>query len=223
MYLSGFKKDGIAITAREIQTDDGALTWILARNGVPLSSAEIESQKQSFNSLVSNSSSLDANRTAMRKDDARINELLTDLPEAVQFTCMTQEGHIATAYFQPKPGQSSFDVLKRALGGMSGSIQLDLGEMRLLAVNGSEQSDVSILLGIGQIQKGSSVSVARSEVSSGIWETTSVSMHIKGRVFLFKMIAQDTEESLSNFVRVPNGLTARAALPYIEGAAPQSK
>jgi hypothetical protein len=223
MYIDESMKQGAKIVARKIQTDDGLLTWVLSRNGVPLSPDEIDAQKETLRGLVSDPSLLDTNRNAMRKDYARINQLLADLPGAVQFTCMVQDGHTADVYFQPKDGVSSFDVLKRLIAGMSGSLHLDLSNMRLLAVKGSAQSDISILLGIGQIHQGSSVNLVRTEVSPGIWETTSVSMHIKGRVFLFKTIAQDTDESLSNFVRVPPGLAASAALPYIEAGSPPSQ
>src|ERR1035438_794151 len=71
MYLAGYKKDGVQIVARKIQTDDGILTWVLSRNQEPLSPAEIETQLRHLDDLASDSSFLDTNRKAMRDDALR--------------------------------------------------------------------------------------------------------------------------------------------------------
>ena len=216
MYLARYKKHGIRIEARKIQTDDGLLTWILSRDEVPLSPPEIQAQRQRMNELVSDASFLDANRKAMHEDAVRINTLLADLPGSVQFDCLTKSGATVTVHFGPKTGYSPWSIEKRILAGMSGTLQIDLNEMRLLTASGKEQSDISMFLGAGRIYKGSSVSFTRTQVAPGIWETSQASTHIKGQIFFLKSIAQDSDESIVDYAAVPSGLSARAALPYLE-------
>ena len=154
MYVAEYKENGIRIKARKIQTDDGIFTWLISKDGVSLSPADIEKQEVSLKDQASNPSFLGSNRRAMRNDDARINTLLADLPDSVQFGCLTQSGATATVHFAPKSGCNPFNVLKCIVAGMSGSLRLDLKDMRLLAASGSEKRDLSILLGIGRIYKG---------------------------------------------------------------------
>ncbi|HZP04603.1 MAG TPA: hypothetical protein VFB43_06860 [Terracidiphilus sp.] len=131
MYLASYVEGGVRITARRIQTEDGILTWVLSRDGRLLSQTEIEKQRQHLNDLLSDQSFLDANRKAMRDDAVHINTLFADLPQSVQFDCPIQNGSVSTIHFEPKPGYSPWNVEKRIIAGMSGTIQVDLKQMRM--------------------------------------------------------------------------------------------
>jgi hypothetical protein len=177
---------------------------------------ENASQRSSLNKLISSPDLLALNRKAMRDDAARINALLADLPTSVQFGCLTRSGGTASVQFEPKPGYSPSKVEERVIAGMSGTIELNLNEMRLISADGAMRSDLSLFFGIGRIYKGSSVSLKRAKTMTGAWETTSVSTHINGLVFFLKTIAQNRDESRLDYCPVPKGLQARDALPYLD-------
>jgi hypothetical protein len=216
MYIARYSEDGVRIEARKIQTDDGILTWVLTRNGVPLSPAELGEQKEHLNNLIADSSFLATNRKAMLDDNARINTLLADLPQSVQFECLTKKTGTTTIRFKPLSGASTLNLEKRILSGMGGELQLDLNQMRLLSASGSELDDVALFFGIARVYKGSSVSLTRAQVAPGVWEATQVSTHIKGHVFFLKTIAQDRDESRAEYKPVPSGLSAHDAIRFLE-------
>jgi hypothetical protein len=216
MYTATYTKDGVRYVARKIETDDGILASVISRDGTLLSNSEKASQQSSIRSLVANPDFLQHNRKAMTDDDAKINALLAALPTSIQFDCLVQSGELATVDFHPKDGYSPWGVEERIIAGMSGTLQLDLNEMRLRAASGATQTDLSLLLGLGRIYKGSSVSLRRTRVATGTWETTSVSTHIKGQLFFLKTIGQDDDESRSDYCPVPKGLSAQDALPYLD-------
>lgn len=216
MYTATYYKGGVQYLARKIETDDGILTSVISRDGTLLSNSEKASQQSSIRSLVADPDFLGRNRKAMTDDDAKINALLAALPTSIEFECLVQNGETGTVDFHPKAGYSPWGVEERIIAGMSGTLQLDLNEMRLSGASGATQTDLSLLLGFGRIYKGSSVSLRRTRVATGKWETTSVSTHIKGQLLFLKTIAQDDDESRSDYCPVPKGLSARDALPYLD-------
>jgi len=216
MYIARYSENGVRIEARKIQTDDGILTWVLSRDGTPLSQAEVEQQKKHLDDLISDPSFLAANRKAMLDDNTRINTLLADLPQSVQLECPAQGAGVATIHFKPLDNTSSLSLEKRILSGMSGNLQLDLEDMRLVSANGSEQHDVSLFLGIARVSKGSSISLTRAQVAPGVWEASLISTHIRGHILFLKTIAQDREEARTEYKRVPSRLSARDAIRFLE-------
>jgi hypothetical protein len=216
MYVARYSENGVPVEAREIQTNDGILTWVFSRNGAPLPPNEIEERKKKLNDLISNSSRLAANRNAMLDDDALINRVLGDLPQSVQFECPVQNAGVTTIRFKPLASPGTLDMVKRFLSEMGGELQLDLNHMRLLSVSGSEQDDVWLIYGIARVYKGSSVSLTRVQVAPGIWEATQVSTHINGNILFLKTISKDSDESRSRYKSVPSGLSAQDAIRILE-------
>lgn len=64
--------------------------------------------------------------------------------------------------------------------------------------------------------RGSSIHIARTEVCPGTWETSAFSVHFKGQLLFLKTIAKDTEESRTEYLRVPSDLTAHTAISYLK-------
>jgi hypothetical protein len=216
MYHARFTQDGIQIDARRIQTNDGLITWVFARNGVPLSASELDAQQNSLERNTSDPSFTEKNRAAMQNDNRQINSLFADLPGGVTFDCLTQSGDVGTVRFKPLQGSCGFSIERCIVAGMSGTIVLDTKNKRLLAASGSEQNDLSMFLGFTRVNKGSSIRIARTEAAPGIWETSTVSVHFKGQLLFLKTITRDTDESRTEYIRVPEDLTAHAAISYLK-------
>jgi hypothetical protein len=216
MYTATYTRGSIRYAARRIETDDGILTWVISHNGTPLSEGENAVQRSTLDNLISSPHLLDQNRKAMHDDAVRINSLLSDLPDSVQFGCLAQNGKTARVHFEPKPGYSPWNIEERVIAGMSGTLELNLNEARLISADGATQGDLSLFLGLGRIYKGSSVKLVRTKTMTGAWETTFVSTHIDGQVFFLKTIAQHSDETRTDYCSVPTALKARDALAYVE-------
>ncbi len=216
MYTATYTKDSVVNVARRIETDDGVLTWVISHNGVPLSDSEKASQRAALNNLISSPDLLDRNRKATQADALRINTLLQDLPDSVQFDCIERSGDTASVHFSPRAGYAPWNIEQRVIAGMSGTLKLNLNETRLITADGTMQDDLSLLFGLGRIYKGSSVSLKRATTVTGAWETTSVSTHINGQIFFLKTIAQNRDETRSDYCPVKRPLSAQNALPYLE-------
>jgi len=134
MYTATYTRGSIRYAARRIETDDGILTWVISHNGTPLSEGENAVQRSTLDNLISSPDLLDQNRKAMHDDAVRINSLLRDLPDSVQFGCLAQDGETARVHFEPKPGYSPWNIEERVIAGMSGTLELNLNEARLISV-----------------------------------------------------------------------------------------
>jgi len=215
MYTAAYTENGIQYVSRNVQTDDGIISWIVTRNGVPLSR---DSRLKQIQGLISNESALARNRKAMISDAASINSLLAALPGSVQFGCAVRTGDVAQVDFQPKPGYSPWNIEQRIIAGMSGSLQLNLKEMRLTSASGAVQSDLFLFMGLGRIYRGSTISLSRAKTSTGAWETSYVSTHISGQILFLKTVAKNRDESRTDYCPVPEGLRAQDVVPYLSSS-----
>jgi hypothetical protein len=110
--------------------------------------------------------------------------------------------------FTPNPSYSPPSHVEQVLQGMEGYLLIDRNERRIAKIDGVLFREVSFGWGIlGHLDKGGHFRVEQADVGNGSWELTAMSLKITGKILMFKGISMISDETFSDFQRVPDRLT----------------
>ena len=80
-------------------------------------------------------------------------------------------------------------------------------QRRIARIDGTLFREVSFGWGIfGHLDKGGHFRVQQADVGDGSWEITAMDLKITGKILMFKSISMISDETLSDFRRVPDTL-----------------
>jgi len=201
-----------------IDTSEGTICRVLARNGHPLTPQEEQQEIQQIQELARNPARLREQQKARRQDADRALKMEQLLPDAFDYEYDGREGRYVCLRFRPALNFRPPDRESRVFHGMVGSLLVDPESKRLVAIKGQLGKDVDFGLGLlGRLRRGGSFQVRREEVGKGVWQTTLLDVNIHGRAIFFRTINARQHEVTDNFKRVPSNLTVAQAASMLEG------
>lgn len=211
-YLTQSKKSGEEIKKRVIQTKEGEMSAVLARNGQPLTAAQKKKQDRRIQSLVNDPDQLRERRHKQAHDAREAQHLLRILPQAVIADYEQRKGNLVELHFKPNPKFHPHSHEEEVFHGMEGDIWVDAKQDRLAQIDGRLIRNIDFWGGLlGHLDKGGQFQVKQSEVAPGYWEITLMHINMKGKALFFKTIGVHEDESRSDFKRVPNDLSLKQA------------
>jgi hypothetical protein len=207
-----------------IDTGEGTICRVLARNGHPLTPQEAQGEIQQIQELARNPAKLHEQQKARRQDGDRALKMQKMLPDAFDYEYDGREGRYVRLRFRPDPNFRPPDRESRVFHGMVGSLLVDPESRRLVAIHGRLVKDVDFGLGVlGRLKKGGSFEVRREPVGEGVWQTTLLDVDIHGRAILFRTINAQQHEVTDNFKKVPANLTVAQAASMLEAPSLQAR
>jgi hypothetical protein len=195
-----------------VETSDGSMRRLIAEDGKRLSDSQEKAEEQRI--LYLGDHPLEFRRRSQRRkeDEARIPELLNEIPNIFLFKTIDSEGDYFRIAFQSNPTFHEESYQDRVIHAMSGEIIIHKTDMRLCKLDGHLDHKVEFGFGIlGELSDQTRLFLARQEVSRGQWATTKIRVHIDGRILLLKSFSRDVDSSRSGFRLVPHDLTAAEA------------
>jgi len=91
---------------------------------------------------------------------------------------------------------------------MQGYLLIDKNACRLAKIEATLFREVSFGWGIlGHLDKGGTFLVEQADVGDGAWEVTHMRLDFTGRIMMVKRLAIKSEETFTEFRRVPDDLT----------------
>ena len=94
---------------------------------------------------------------------------------------------------------------------------MDAVHHRLASIDGTLFKDVGFGWGIlGHLARGGRFVVHQQEVGGNLWEISSVSLNLTGKVLLVKSLSINSTEVFSGFKQVPSDLTFAQALELLK-------
>ena len=153
-------------------------------------------------------------------DDARTRKLVAAIPEAFDFTYVdtltAQNGHaLTTLKFTPRAGYVPPTRELKVFAGMEGELVVDETAGRLAKVDGTLVKDVEFGWGIfGRLYKGGRFLIEKREVTSTHWDTARQLLHFDGKVFMFKSIHINEDETAWDYQPVPP-MSVEQALDFL--------
>ncbi len=215
------RADGTAETRQVIETKDAVLARLLAINGKPLTPAQRDKEDKRLARLVNDPGALNSKRKEQRDDEARVRRMVGALPEAFNYEYAgPPDGPLVTLKFTPNP---KYDPPSRELQvytGMQGDMVIDLRGDRIKKIDGTLFRDVSFGWGIlGRLDRGGKFIVEQADVNAGHWEPTHMVLDFTGKILLLKSLRIKSDETSSDYRRVPDDLTIGQGLEMLKKAA----
>jgi hypothetical protein len=214
MYKNRRQTPNGSKTKLMIETKDGTIAYLIAVNDRPLTPEEKSAEQQRIQGLVSNPSEQERKKKEQQQDSDRVTKLFRELPSGFNYqyagTMPGDNGHEwVKLKFTPNPNYQSPSRETSVFKAMSGDMVIDPTAERLVKIEATLFRDVTFGWGLlGHLDKGGHFFVQQSNIGDHRWEPTYMNIQFTGKALLFKTINLKQIETASDFVRVPDNLTA---------------
>lgn len=201
-----------------VQTTGAMAGMLIANDDKPISPEQLEGEQARLKHLIEDHDDLRRKQKQENEDAERTLRIVKALPDAFLYEYDGQEqsrpglgkagDQLVRLRFHPNPSYVPPSHVEQVLAGMEGYLLIDRGELRLAKIDARLFRDVSFGWGIlGHLDKGGTFVVTQSDVGDGGWELTEMGLNLTGKILFFKTIAIKSDESFSNFRRVPDDTT----------------
>ena len=195
-----------------VETSEGPLERLISIDGRPLSNREEQAEDKRIAVLANHPKVLRQQTQRHNQDEARLPGLLSQFTQIFIFEIAGSEGDFTRIAFHPNPSFQEKMYQDRVVHAMSGVLFIHSPDMRLSQLDVRLDHRVEFGYGIlGDVSDTTNFSLARQEVSPGLWEPTKIHIHLDGTVLLMKSLSRDVEASQSGFKLVPHDLTVAEA------------
>jgi hypothetical protein len=204
---------------QEVETVAGPVYRVLARQGKPLDPTAQKRETDRLNNLLRNP----AEQTRMKQDhdaeEQRLERLMGAMPDAFLYTYDgTADGNLRLT-FQPNPAYNPPTYETRVYHALSGEIWIQPQQKRLAKIDAHIVNEIEFGYGFfGRIEKGGRFQIVRQPVAENRWKTTTLNVHISGRVVFFKSINRDQDMTRSAFKPMPSNTSVQQAVDLLNEA-----
>jgi hypothetical protein len=203
-----------------VETSDGSMQRLISEDGKPLSDSREKAEEERITYLGNHPVEFRRKTRRRKEDEARMPELLREIPNIFLFKTVSSEGDYFRIAFQPNPSFHEESYQDRVIHAMSGEILIYKTDMRLCELDGHLEHRVEFGFGIlGELSDKTHIFLVRKEVSPGQWTTTKIGVHLDGRILLLKSFSRDLDSSRSRFKLVAHDLTAAGAAAVVRSNA----
>jgi hypothetical protein len=198
------------------ETPDGSLPRLISEDGKSLSSSRQSEEDKRIAYLASHPSDFRRARQRRQQDEARMPDLLREVPNIFLFRTISSEGAYTRIAFQPNPSFHEKSYQDRVVHAMSGMLLIHTTDMRLCELDAQLEHRVEFGYGIlGELSDKTHISLARAEVSPAQWTTTKIRVHLDGSILLLKSISRDVDSSRYGFKVVAHELSVAEAAAIV--------
>jgi hypothetical protein len=203
-----------------VETKDALAARLIAINDQPLNAQQQQAETDHLAWLASNPEQLRKKAARAQEDEQRTLRIVRALPDAFLYEYAgseTGDAHLGKPgdalvrlKFTPNPDYSPPSRIEEVLAGVQGELLIDTKCKRLARIDGTLFREVSFGWGIiGHLNKGGHFRVQQGNLGldDGAWGITEMSLNITGRILMFKGISLVSDEVLSDFRQIPEGLT----------------
>jgi hypothetical protein len=199
-----------------VETPDGSLPRLISEDGKPLSSGRQKEEEKRIEYLASHPGDFKRSNQRRQEDEARMPELLREIPATFHFKTINSDGAYTRIGFQPNPSFKEKSYQDRVVHAMSGTLLIHTPDMRLCELDAHLDHKVEFGYGIlGQLSDQTHLFFAREQASPAQWATAKIRIHLDGSILILKSISRDVDAVRSGFTPVAHGLTVAEAAAII--------
>jgi hypothetical protein len=217
MFCSRKKTPKGSQTKLYVETDDAIAAMLVAVNDQPVTADQRQGEINHLAWLAGSPEQLRKKQAREKEDAERSLRIIKALPEAFHYEYAgTEDGtarlgragaQLLKLKFTPNPDYSPPSRVEEVLAGMQGYLLIDAEAGRLARIDGTLFRSISFGWGIvGHLDNGGHFLVQQAEVADGTWGISEVSLNITGKILLFKSLSMVSDETFSDFQRVPDDL-----------------
>ena len=195
-----------------VETTDGPVRRLIAIDNKPLTPGEADAEQRRIDNLVAHPDDFRRLNQAHKDDEDRATQLLKILSNAFVLTPDGDLNGCLRFNFQAKPDFRPSSYQERVAHEMAGTVSFKQPEDRLCSIDATILHPVDFGFGmLGHIDQGGHFSLERKHVDEKNWKSDRISVHISGRILMFKSLAQDQEAVRTGIHTVPQNLTLAQA------------
>jgi hypothetical protein len=210
-----------------VETREGMAGMVVANNDAVLSSQQRLAEQARLAMMTSNPEELKKKQRTEKEDSERVTRIMKALPDAFLYEADGSENGtqevggegkaLIRLKFRPNPAYSPPSRVEQVLTGMQGQLLIDSQQHRIAKIDGTLGRDVSFGWGIlGHLDKGGRFLVEQAEVTKEDWEITRMNLSFTGKVLLFKSLNIKSDETFSDFQRVPGNLSFKEGVELLK-------
>jgi hypothetical protein len=199
-----------------VETSDGSMQRLASIDGKPLSGNQkiVEDRRVSW--LADHPGEFRRKAQRRRDDEARMPELLREIPNMFLFDTIDREGDTTRIAFHPNPSFREGSYQDRVVHAMAGVLIIHTPDMRLCEIDAHLEHNVEFGFGIlGVLHDRTTLFLTRGEVSAGQWATTRLRFHLEGSILLLKTISRDLDSRRYGFRSVAADLNVAEAAAIV--------
>ena len=199
-----------------VEIPDGSMQRLISEDGKPLSGNQRIAEDQRIKYLANHPGEFRRKAQRRKEDEARMPELLREIPNIFLFRSLDSVGDYTRIAFQPNPSFHEESYQDRVVHAMAGVLIIHKPDMRLSELDAHLEHKVEFGFGIlGVLRDKTNISLARREVSAGQWTTTKLRFHLDGSILLLKTISRDLDSSRHGFKQVAHDLNVAEAASIV--------
>lgn len=199
-----------------VETSDGSMQRLVSVDGKPLSGNQKIVEDQRIAWLANHPGEFRRKAQRRREDEARMPELLREIPNMFLFDTIDTEGDSTRIAFHPNPSFREGSYQDRVVHAMAGVLIIHTPDMRLCELDAHLEHNVEFGFGIlGVLHDKTNLFLMRGEVSAGQWTTTRLRFHLDGSILLLKTISRDLDSTRYGFRSVAPDLNVAEASAII--------
>ena len=200
-----------------VETNSAMAAMLIAINDQPLTPEQQQAETDHLAWLMGNPDQLRKKQAREKEDAERTLRIVKALPDAFRYEYAGTENsdaglgkmgaQLVRLKFTPNPDYSPPSRVEQVLEGMQGYLLIDPQARRLARIDGTLFKNISFGWGIiGHLDKGGHFRVQQSDVGDGTWDISEMSLHITGKILVFKTLTMASDEVFTDFRRVPDDL-----------------
>jgi hypothetical protein len=210
------RTNGLLWEEMVVETPDGSLQRLISEDGIPLSGDQKLAEDRRVDYLANHPAAFRRRNQRRREDEARMPELLKEIPSIFLFDLAGFDGDYASIVFRPNPAFKEQSYQDRVVHAMAGELVIHTPDMRLSKLDAHLQHKVEFGFGIlGVLSDKTRLSLSREPVSPGQWTTTKIRFHLDGSILLLKSISRDVDSSRYGFKPVAHDLNVPQAAALV--------
>jgi hypothetical protein len=201
-----------------IETRQAMVGMLIANDDRPLSGQQVENEAARLQQFATNPEDLRRKQKQEHEDAEHTLRILRALPDAFLYQFDGTEpkldnvgqpaGEIVRLNFRPNPRYVPPSHVEQVLTGMQGYLLIDKTAHRLTRIDATLIKEVTFGWGIlGHLDKGGHLLVEQTDVGDGSWDVTHMQLSLTGKIMMFKKVSFTSDETLSDFHRVPSDTT----------------
>ena len=201
-----------------IETRQAMVGMLIANDDRPLSGQQVENEAARLQQFATNPEDLRRKQKQEHEDAEHTLRILRALPDAFLYQFDGTEpklgnvgepaGEIVRLNFRPNPRYVPPSHVEQVLTGMQGYVLIDKAAHRLTRIDATLIKEVTFGWGIlGHLDKGGHLLVEQTDVGDGSWDITHMQLSLTGKIMMFKKVSFTSDETLSDFHRVPPDTT----------------
>jgi hypothetical protein len=205
-----------SLLEQEVETVDGPVYRVFARNGTPLDAAGQKKENERLNNLLHNPSDQARMKQDHDAEEQRVQRLIAAMPDAFLYDYLgAAEGSVRLS-FRPNPAYNPPTYEARVYHSLTGEVWIQPQWKRLVKIDAHIVTEIDFGFGIlGRIEKGGTFQIQREQVSEARWKTSLLDVHVSGHIIFFKSISKNQHEVRSAFKPMPPHTSVQDAVTLL--------